>query len=83
VGGKKGDGNGAHIGILGVDTGSRDHTGLLLILVEGKRISVDIPLDNTKACLICNAVAISKSGWAGIVVSGHIMEEGKGRGNKL
>jgi len=82
-GGKRGKGRDAHIGILSIDTCSGHHTGLLLVLIESKWVSVDISLYNTEAGLVCNAIAISKGGWAGIVVSGHIMEKGKNRGNNL
>lgn len=70
--------DGTHVGILSIDAGSRDDTDLLLVLVKAQGISVDGSLDDAKASLVSDTVAVSKSrGAAGRVGAGHFMEEGE------
>ena len=68
--------------ILGFDTGGGYDPGLLFVLVEDMRISVDIALNDPEPGLVCDAISVSESGRAGIWVARHDMEwgEDKGRG---
>ena len=68
--------------ILSFDTGGGYDPGLLLVLVEDMRISVDVALDDFEPGLVRDAISISECGRTGIWVARHDMEWGgdEGRG---
>jgi hypothetical protein len=63
-----------NIRILGFDTSGGYDPGLLLVLVEDMRISIDIALNDLEPGLVGDAVSVSESGRAGIWVARHDME---------
>jgi len=65
-----------NICILSFDTSGGYDPGLLLILVEDVRISVDVAVDDLEPCLVGDAVSVSECGWTGIWVARHDMEWG-------
>lgn len=69
-----------NICVLGFDTSGGYDPGLLLVLVEDVRISIDIALDDLEPGLVGDAVSVSESGRAGIRVSGHGMGWGADEG---
>jgi hypothetical protein len=66
--------------ILSFDTSGGYDPGLLLVLVEDVRISVDIAVDDLEPGLVGDAVSVSKCGRAGIWVARHDMERGTDEG---
>ena len=69
-----------NICVFGFDTSGRYDPGLLLILVEDVRVSIDIAVDDLKPGLVGDAVSVSESGRTGIWVARHDMERGADEG---
>lgn len=66
--------------VLSFDTSGRYNPGLLLILVEDVRISVDVAMDDLEPRLVGDAISVSECGRAGIWVARHDMEWGADEG---
>ena len=69
-----------NICVLSFDTGGRYDSGLLLVLVENMRISVDVAVDDLESGLVGDAVSVSERGGTGIWVARHDMERGADEG---
>jgi hypothetical protein len=63
-----------YIGVLSVHACSANDPGLFLVLVDHERVCIDATLDDLKACLVGNSIAISKGRGTQIRVAGHDME---------
>ena len=62
-----------HICVLSVDASGRYDPRTLFVLIDGKRICVDVALDDLETGLVCNAIAVSEGRVASILVSRHDM----------
>jgi hypothetical protein len=62
------------IGVLSVHASSANDPGSFLILIDHERVRIDATLDDLKACLVGNSIAISKGRGTQIRVAGHDME---------
>jgi hypothetical protein len=69
-----GRGKTTHVGILSVHTSRADDPGFFLILIDHEGVSIDAPLDDLEAGLVCNSIAVSKGRGTQIRVAGHDME---------
>ena len=69
-----------NICIFSFNTSSRHDPGLLLVLVEDMRISVDVAVDDLEPGLVGDAISVSECGRTGIWVARHDMEWGADEG---
>jgi len=69
-----------NICIFSFDTSGGYDPGLLLVLIEDVRISVDVAVDDLEPGLVGDAVSVSECGGTGIWVARHDMEWGADEG---